>query len=68
MPRIIKKLQESLDNIVEHFKNNHQNYSAESRCICDSNYEPSKLVIKESNTERIKTTTDLQNSRGSHHL
>lgn len=48
-----KKLRELLDNIVEHYKNNHQNCSTESRCRCDPNYEPSKFVIKDSDAERI---------------
>ncbi|CAC5421807.1 unnamed protein product [Mytilus coruscus] len=36
---------ESLDNIVEHYCNNHVHCHHSSRCKVDSNYEPSKIVI-----------------------
>ncbi|CAC5410208.1 unnamed protein product [Mytilus coruscus] len=40
-----QKLKESLDNIVEHYCNNHVNCHHSSRCKVDSNYEPSRIVI-----------------------
>ncbi|CAC5407084.1 unnamed protein product [Mytilus coruscus] len=40
-----KTHKESLDNIVEHYCNNHVNCHHSSRCKVDSNYEPSRIVI-----------------------
>lgn len=50
------KLRQCLDNIVEHYKNNHQNCSVESRCRRDPNYEPSKNILSDSEAERILKT------------
>ena len=40
-----QKLKESLDNVIEHYCNNHANCHNTSRCKRDSNYEPSRIVI-----------------------
>ena len=40
------QLCQKLDNIVLHYKNEHQNCFLESRCRKDENYQPSKMVIK----------------------
>ncbi|CAG2202776.1 unnamed protein product [Mytilus edulis] len=39
------KLKESLDNIVNHYCDNHENCHHSSRCRFDSNYEPSRTVL-----------------------
>ena len=39
------KLRRSLDNMVEHYKNNHSDCNPKSRCKVDPNYEPSMVVI-----------------------
>ena len=43
----------SLSNIVEHYKNNHQNCDPTSRCKKDKNYEPSRVVIDDSVGEKL---------------
>ena len=40
------QLRQKLDNIVLHYKNEHQNCSLESKSRKDDNYQPSKMVIK----------------------
>ena len=40
-----QKLKESLNNVMEHYCNNHANCHNTSRCKRDSNYEPSRIVI-----------------------
>ena len=49
-PVILKSL---LQNIVEHYKGEHENCLEESRCKTDANYEPTKTQIKDSDAERI---------------
>ncbi|CAG2254076.1 unnamed protein product [Mytilus edulis] len=39
------KLKESLDNIVNHYCDKHENCHHSSRCRFDSNYEPSRTVL-----------------------
>ena len=41
-PQILK---ESMDNIVEHYQNNHENCKMQSRCRKDTNYEPSRTQL-----------------------
>lgn len=41
-------LKNNLDNIVEHYKNNHNNCQPESRCRRDENYIPTKVILKDS--------------------
>lgn len=41
-------LRKNIDNIVEQYKNNHQNCQPESRCRTDPNYIPSKEILKDS--------------------
>lgn len=52
-PRILR---EKLDNVVEHYKNIHENCSDESRCRQDPNYEPSKLLIRDPRAEDLLKT------------
>ncbi|CAG2237867.1 unnamed protein product [Mytilus edulis] len=47
------KLKLSLLNIVEHYKNNHEHCSELSRCKTDSNYEPTKYLIKDPKAEML---------------
>ena len=47
------KLQSSILNIVEHYKNCHEHCNDQSRCKTDSNYEPSKYVIKDPKAEML---------------
>ena len=39
-------LRTMLDNIVDHYQNNHKRCHSSSRCQRDPNYEPSKVVIE----------------------
>ena len=48
-----QKLKQLLENIVEHYKNNHENCFENSRCRTDDNYIPSKTILKDSDAERI---------------
>ena len=41
-------LRKNLDNIVEHYKNNHNNCNLESRCRRDQDYVPTKDTLKDS--------------------
>ena len=43
----IAQLRRNLTNIVDHYKNNHDNCHPTSRCVVDPNYEPSRIVITE---------------------
>ncbi|CAC5406120.1 unnamed protein product [Mytilus coruscus] len=47
------KLKLSLLNIVEHYKNNHEHCSKSSSCKTDSNYEPTKYLIKDPKAEML---------------
>ncbi|CAC5388241.1 unnamed protein product [Mytilus coruscus] len=47
------KLKLSLLNIVEHYKNNHEHCSELSRCKTDSNYEPTRYLIKDPKAEML---------------
>ncbi|CAC5391380.1 unnamed protein product [Mytilus coruscus] len=47
------KLKLSLLNIVEHYKNNQEHCSELSRCKTDSNYEPTKYLIKDPKAEML---------------
>ncbi|XP_078689086.1 uncharacterized protein LOC144920642 [Branchiostoma floridae x Branchiostoma belcheri] len=40
-------LQQSLLNIVDHYKNQHDNCNAASRCRTDPNYRPRKLILQD---------------------
>jgi len=51
-----RKLRQHLDNITEHYKNNHANCYTESRCRKDKNYEPSRLVITNPKAEKLLET------------
>lgn len=42
-----------LDNIVDHYKNDHTRCSPESRCKIDPNYEPTKTIIESPAAECI---------------
>jgi hypothetical protein len=46
-------LRMSLDNIVDHYQNNHGNCSATSRCRTDPSYEPSTKVISDENARKL---------------
>ena len=46
-------LRKNLDNIVEHYKDNHGNCQLESRCRTDENYIPSKVNLKDSSAISI---------------
>ncbi|KAK3086820.1 hypothetical protein FSP39_023965 [Pinctada imbricata] len=50
-----KRLREMLDNIVEHYKNVHDNCLPESRCRQDENYEPSKYILVDTDAITILT-------------
>ena len=39
------KLKTSLDNIVSHYQNNHENCDTSSRCRTDPNYKPSRIIL-----------------------
>jgi hypothetical protein len=45
-----------LDNITQHYKNQHTQCSAESRCRRDPKYEPSKLIIDDPKAEQLLQT------------
>ncbi|CAG2188781.1 unnamed protein product [Mytilus edulis] len=47
------KLKESLDNIVNHYCDNHENCHHSSRCRFDSNYEPSRIVLTNLKARKI---------------
>ena len=47
------KLKLSILNIKEHYKNNHEHCFEQSRCKTDSNYEPSKYIIKDPKAEML---------------
>ena len=47
------KLRKSLLNIVEHYKNNHNDCHPSSRCKTDVNYKPSKVVIQSKDAQRL---------------
>jgi hypothetical protein len=49
-------LRDKMDNVVEHYKNNHVNCSEESRCRNDPNYEPSKQLIRDPKAEDLLRT------------
>ncbi|CAC5400247.1 unnamed protein product [Mytilus coruscus] len=51
------KLEESLDNIVEHYCYNHVNCHHTSRCKVDSNYEPSRIVQDDNDENKDKPNT-----------
>jgi len=46
-------LEKSLKNVVEHYKNIHTDCSENSTCQKFANYQPSKITIKDSNSERL---------------
>lgn len=50
------KLRQCQDNIVGHYKNNHQSCSVKSICRRDLIYEPSKNVLSDSDAEIILKT------------
>ncbi|CAG2219249.1 unnamed protein product [Mytilus edulis] len=73
------KLKLSLLNIVEHYKNNHEHCSELSRCKTDSNYEPTKYLIKDPkaeillgralmNTQVYKSPTDYVHCMDSYYV
>ena len=47
------QLKSDLDNVVQHYKNSHQNCHATSRCHQDANYEPSKKMIGDVRAETL---------------
>jgi hypothetical protein len=46
-------LQRKIDNVVMHYKNVHDQCSADSRCRVDRNYESSKLILKSPVAEKL---------------
>ena len=48
-----QKLKDSIDTIIPHYKNNHENCKEESRCRTDVKYEPSRIVITDPKAEHL---------------
>ena len=48
-----QKFKESLDNVIEHYCNNHANCHNTSRCKRDSNYGPSRIVITNGKAKKM---------------
>ena len=46
-------LRNSLDNIIDHYENHHDNCNPSSRCKRDKNYEPSRVVIEDPQAEKL---------------
>ena len=46
-------LRNSLDNIIDHYENRHDNCNQSSRCKRDKNYEPSRVVIEDPQAEKL---------------
>lgn len=65
-----EKLRQTLDNICDHYRGNHENCSSESRCKKEENYICSKSELKDPVAISLltsaikKNASSLQNSRG----
>jgi hypothetical protein len=55
-------LQKSVINVEDHYKNNHDNCSPESRCRKDPKYEPSRKVITDPKAEKAEGSANLINN------
>ena len=51
------KLKTSLDKIVSHYQNNHENCDTSSHCRTDPNYKPSRIILTSPVTIRLLTET-----------
>lgn len=47
------KLQEYMDNIIQHFQNNHSKCHPTSRWKVDRNYEPLRIVLASKNAKNL---------------
>ena len=47
------KLKAYLENIIEHYANNHSKCHETSRCKCDPNYEPSRIVLTSPKAKKL---------------
>jgi hypothetical protein len=72
-------MRQRLDTIVPHYKNQHSNCPAESRCKVDEKYEPTKKVITDPKAEKLltdalhstilyKNTKDFSFGKDSHYV
>ena len=46
-------IKEGIDNIVNHYKNDHARCALQSRCKTDRNYEPTKMIITDIRAENL---------------
>jgi hypothetical protein len=49
----VELIRSGMDNIVEHYKNNHTRCLPQSRCKTDSNYLPTKIIIVDPRAENL---------------
>ena len=56
------KLKTSFPNVMDHYKNIHDNCHPSSRCKLDPNYEPSKVILTSSTAETLLKNTITRTS------